>query len=102
MKGLLGIDSAELETLLKDLPMPGQGTKDRISVKEVVEVSFISYITWYITWYIKLYGWQLRVFSEMDREAPGLFTASDHIVQDFAREKKAYAKDLIQKCYQPF
>ena len=28
MKGLLGIDSAELETLLKDLSMPGPGTKD--------------------------------------------------------------------------
>ena len=52
--------------------MPGPGTKDRISVKESVEVSFISYITWYIT----LYGWQLGVFSEMDREVPGLFTAS--------------------------
>ena len=76
MKGLLGIDSAELETLLKDLSMPGPGTKDRISVKEVVEVSFISYITLYITWYITLYGWQLGVFPEMDREAPGLFTAS--------------------------
>ena len=33
MKALLGIDSAELETLLKDLSMPGPGTKDRISVK---------------------------------------------------------------------
>ena len=55
MKGLLGIDSAELETLLKDLSMPGPGTKDRISVKEAVEVSFISYITWYITWYIIWY-----------------------------------------------
>ena len=54
--------------------MPGPGTKDRISVKEAVEVSFISYITWYITWYITLYGWQLGVFPEMDREAPGLFT----------------------------
>jgi len=62
---------------LKDLPIPEPGTKDRISssVKEAVEVSFISYITWYITWYITLYGWQLGVFPEMDREAPGLFTA---------------------------
>ena len=56
--------------------MPEPGTKDRIYVKEAVEVSFISYITWYITWYITLYGWQLGVFPEMDREAPGLFTAS--------------------------
>ena len=63
---------------MKDLPIPEPGTKDRISVKEAVEVSFISYhdITWYITWYITLYGWQLCVFPEMDWEAPGLFTAS--------------------------
>ena len=36
----------------------------------------------------------------MDREAPCLFTASEHIIQDFAREKKAdatFIKDLIQK-----
>ena len=36
----------------------------------------------------------------MDREAPGLFTASERIIQDFAREKKVDAtliKDLIQK-----
>jgi len=39
MKGLPGIDSAELETLLKDLPMPEPGAKDGISVKEAVEVS---------------------------------------------------------------
>jgi len=52
MKGLLGIDSAELETLLKDLPTPEPGTKDGISVKEAVEVSLICYITCYITYYI--------------------------------------------------
>ena len=58
--------------------MPEPGTKDRISVKELeaVEVGFISYTTWYTTWYITLYGWQLGVFPEMDREAPGIFTAS--------------------------
>ena len=36
----------------------------------------------------------------MDREAPGLFTASERIIQDFAREKKVdatFIKDLIQK-----
>ena len=76
MKGLPGIDGAELETLLKDLPMPEPGAKDGISVKEAVEVIFTCYITWYITWYITLFGWQLGVFPEMDREAPGLFTAS--------------------------
>ena len=52
MKGLPGIDSAELETLLKDLPMPEPGAKDGISVKEAVEVSLICYITCYITYYI--------------------------------------------------
>ena len=56
MKGLPGIDGAELETLLKDLPMPEPGAKDGISVKEAVEVSFIScYITrcnmvWIAAW----------------------------------------------------
>ena len=39
MKGLPGIDCAELETLLNDLPMPEPGAKDGISVKEAVEVS---------------------------------------------------------------
>ena len=52
MKGLPGIDGAELETLLKDLPMPEPGAKDGISVKEAVEVSLICYITFYITFYI--------------------------------------------------
>ena len=36
----------------------------------------------------------------MDREAPGLFTASERIIQDFASEKKVdatFIKDLIQK-----
>ena len=36
----------------------------------------------------------------MDREAPGLFNASERIMQDFAREKKldaTFIKDLIQK-----
>ena len=42
---VLGIDGAELETLLKDLPMPEPGAKDGISVKEAVEVSLICYIT---------------------------------------------------------
>ena len=52
MKCLPGIASAELETLLKDLPMPEPGAKDGISVKEAVEVSLICYITCYITYYI--------------------------------------------------
>ncbi len=56
MKGLQGVNCAELETLLKDLPMPEPGAKDGISVKEAVEVSFIYYITCYITWYIIWYG----------------------------------------------
>jgi hypothetical protein len=56
MKGLPGVNCAELETLLKDLPMPEPGAKDGISVKEAVEVSFIYYITCYITWYIIWYG----------------------------------------------
>ena len=36
----------------------------------------------------------------MDLEAPCLFTASERIIQDFAREKKVdakFIKDLIQK-----
>ena len=36
----------------------------------------------------------------MDREAPGLFTASERILQDFAKEKKVdatFIKDLIEK-----
>ena len=45
---------------------------------------------------------QLGVLPEMDREAPGLFTASERIilVQDFASEKMVdatFIKDLIQK-----
>ena len=45
---------------------------------------------------------QLGVLPEMDQEAPGLFTASERIIQDFASEKKVdatFIKDLIQKCY---
>ena len=37
---------------------------------------------------------------EMDQDAPGLFTASKRIIQDFASEKKVdttFIKDLIQK-----
>ena len=42
----------------------------------------------------------LGVLPEMDREAPGLFTASERIIQDFASlsEKKVdatFIKDLI-------
>ena len=36
----------------------------------------------------------------MDREAPGLSTASERIMQDFAKDKKlnaTFIKDLIQK-----
>ena len=39
---------------------------------------------------------------EIDREAPGLFTVSERIIQDFASEEKVYAKfikELIHKCY---
>ena len=43
MKGLQGIDSAELEALLKDFPIPEPGAKDGISVKEAVEVSYTCY-----------------------------------------------------------
>ena len=45
---------------------------------------------------------QLGVLPEMDQEAPGLFTASERIIQDFASEKKfdaLFIKDLIQKWY---
>jgi len=49
---VLGIDGAELETLLKDLPMPEPGAKDGISVKEAVEVILICYIICYVTYYI--------------------------------------------------
>ena len=43
---------------------------------------------------------QLGFLPEMDRDAPGLFTASERIIQDFASEKKVdatFIKDLIQK-----
>ena len=43
---------------------------------------------------------QMGVLPEMDQEATGLFTASERIIQDFAREKKVdamFVKDLIQK-----
>ena len=43
---------------------------------------------------------QLGVLPEMDQEAPGLFTASERITQDFASKKKVdatFIKDLIQK-----
>ena len=42
----------------------------------------------------------LPEMAQMDREAPGLFTASERIIQDFASEKKVdatFIKDLIQK-----
>ena len=43
---------------------------------------------------------QLGVLPEMDWEAPGLFTASERIIQSFASDKKVdttFIKDLIQK-----
>ena len=43
---------------------------------------------------------QLGVLPEMERETPGLFTASERIIQDFASEKKVgatFIKNLIQK-----
>ena len=55
MKGLQGIDCAELESLLKDLSMSEPGAKDG------------SGITCYLTWYITLYGWQLGV-TNIDKE----------------------------------
>ena len=42
---------------------------------------------------------QLGLLPEMDREGPGLFTASERIMQDFAKDKKlnaTFIKDLIQ------
>ena len=36
-------------------------------------------------------GEQLNLLPKMDREAPGLFTASERIVQDFAKEKRVDA-----------
>ena len=39
MKGLPEVNWDELETLLNDLPMPEQGAKDGIFVREAVEVS---------------------------------------------------------------
>ena len=45
-------------------------------------------------------GEQVGHLPQMDREVPGLFTASKQIMQDFAKEKKldaTFIKDLIQK-----
>ena len=45
-------------------------------------------------------GEQLGRLPKMDREVPGLFTASERVMQDFAKEKKldaTFIKDLIQK-----
>ena len=45
-------------------------------------------------------GEQLGLLPKMDREVPGLFTANERIMQDFAKEKKldaTFIKDLIQK-----
>ena len=39
-------------------------------------------------------GEQLGRLPKMDREVPGLFTASERIMQDFAREKKLDALGL--------
>ena len=52
--------------------------------------------------YNMLYGMDLHlgILQTMDLEAPGLFTASKRIMQDFASEKKidaTFIKDLIQK-----
>ena len=43
---------------------------------------------------------QLGLLPELDREAPSLFTASERLLQDFAKEKNlnaSFVKDLIQK-----
>ena len=48
---------------------------------------------------------QLGVLPEMDWEAPGLFTASERIIQDFASEKKVgatFIKGLIRKVLHTF
>ena len=45
-------------------------------------------------------GEQLGHLPEMEREAPGLFTASKRIMQEFVKEKRVdatFIKDLIQK-----
>ena len=45
---------------------------------------------------------QLGVLPEMDQEAPGLFTASERIIQDFASEKRStqrLLKILSKKSY---
>ena len=45
-------------------------------------------------------GVQLGLLPKADREAPGLFTANERIMQDFARFRKLdaiFIKDLIQK-----
>ena len=55
LKGLPGIDAEQLDSLLKDLPMPEPGAKGGISVKEAVEVCFICYIVCYIVCYITCY-----------------------------------------------
>ena len=80
LPGPPGIDAEELDGLLKDLPMPEPGAKGGISVKEAAEVCFICYIVCYIICYITCYGMQLGLLPEMDREAPGLFTASKRII----------------------
>ena len=46
LKGLQGIDTEELDGLLKDLPMPEPGAKGEISVKEAAEVTFIAVFSW--------------------------------------------------------
>ena len=44
------------------------------------------HIIWIKVWVITSFGLQLGVLPEMDREAPGLFTARKRILQDFAKE----------------
>ena len=63
------------------------------SVSKVI-LHVISYVIKHVM------GEQLGRLPKMDREVPGLFTASERIMQDFAKEKKldaTFIKDLIQK-----
>ena len=76
LKGLPGIDSEELDGLLKDLPMPELGANGEISVKKAAEVTFICYIVckiWcykvcYIPYHILVLKWRgnYKVFSMVE------------------------------------
>ena len=52
LNGLPGIGAEDLDTMLKDLPLPQAGETGGISVQEAVEVSAKCYMTCYIVCYI--------------------------------------------------